>query len=285
MTIVHALSVDVEDYFQVEALSGVIQPEDWPAWESRVEANVERILTLLAEAHAHATFFTLGWIAERCPAMVRRIVAAGHELASHGSAHRRADRQSPAAFRADIRAAKSLLEDIGGVAVSGYRAPCFSIGTANLWAFDAIAEEGYRYSSSVYPIRHDTYGMPGAPRVPFRLDGSSVLEIPLATAVLFGRTIPCAGGGYFRLFPYALSRRLLRHTEQTERRPCVFYFHPWELDPGQPRVAGLPARSRLRHYLHLDRMEGRLRRLLGDFAWDRIDRVYHIAEGTAHDRP
>lgn len=284
-SIVHALTVDVEDYFQVEALSRVIHPADWPAWEPRVEGNVERILALLAGAGYHATFFTLGCVAERFPAMVRRIVAAGHELASHGFAHGRADRQTPDAFRTDIRAAKHLLEDIAGVAVAGYRAPCFSIGAANPWAFDVIAEAGYRYSSSVYPIRHDTYGMPGAPRLPFRAGASGLLELPLATTRMLGCTLPCAGGGYFRLFPYALSRWLLRRRQAAERRPCVFYFHPWELDPGQPRVGGLSARSRFRHYLHLERTEGRLRRLLADFRWDRIDRVYSIAEGTVHDRP
>lgn len=280
--VVHALTVDVEDYFQVEAFAGVIRAADWDCWELRVERNVERILELLAAADRRATFFTLGWIAERRPALVKRIVTAGHELASHGFAHRRVDRQSPEAFRADIRTAKRVLEDVGGVAVNGYRAPCFSINAGNPWAFDVIGEEGHLYSSSVYPIRHDLYGMPDAPRAPYLTGGGAVLEIPLTTTVLWGRNLPCAGGGYFRLFPYALSRWLLRRVEKGERRPGVFYFHPWELDPGQPRVAGLPVRSRLRHYLHLGRMERRLQRLLADFAWDRIDRVYGIGRG--HDR-
>jgi len=272
--IVNALTVDVEDYFQVEAMAHVVARADWDAMPRRVEANVDRLLELFARVGAKATFFTLGWIAERHPVMVRRIVGAGHELASHGMLHLRADRQTRADFAADVRASKRLLEDIGRVPVRGYRAATFSIGQGNLWAFAALAEAGYAYSSSIYPIAHDLYGMPDAPRVPFRPEGADIIEIPMTTLRAFGRNWPVSGGGYFRLLPYRASRAALRRVNAGEGRPAVFYMHPWEIDPAQPRLRGLPAKSRFRHYLNLARMEGRLVRLLGDFAWGRMDEIF-----------
>lgn len=274
--IVNALTIDVEDYFQVAALAPYIPREQWALRACRVEANVERILGMLDEAGARATFFTLGWIAERHPRLVRRIVENGHELASHGYGHQRATEQGAEAFYADIQLAKAVLEDTGGVAVRGYRAPSFSIGRGNPWAFDCIERAGYRYSSSIYPIRHDHYGMPEAPRFSYRVR-ENLLEVPVTTVRLWRHNWPAGGGGYFRLLPYALSCWCIRRVNEEEKRSAVFYFHPWEVDPGQPRVAGLPAKTRFRHYVNLERTEGRLRRLLGDFAWGRVDAVFRGA--------
>jgi polysaccharide deacetylase family protein (PEP-CTERM system associated) len=272
--VLNAMTVDVEDYFQVEALSRAVPRRNWDAMPSRVEASTSRLLDLFARSQVKATFFVLGWVAERHPVLIRRIVASGHELASHGVQHERADRQTPDEFRADVRRSKKLLEDLGGVAVTGYRAATFSIGSANLWTHDVLAEEGFAYSSSIYPIVHDLYGMPEAPRAPFRAGAKGLLEVPLTTLRLFGRNWPSSGGGYFRLLPYAVSRWSLGRVNAQENRAAVFYLHPWEIDPGQPRVPGLPLKSRLRHYLNLARMEGRLERLLGDFAWGPMDEVF-----------
>jgi polysaccharide deacetylase family protein (PEP-CTERM system associated) len=272
--LVNAMTVDVEDYFQVEAFAGILPRETWETLPSRVEANTDRILELFADAGVKATFFVLGWIALRHKGLIKRLVEGGHELASHGFQHLRADRQSPEEFRADVRRTKSLLEDLGGVAVNGYRAATFSIGRANWWAFDVLAEEGYAYSSSVFPVRHDLYGVPDAPRVPFHPTGSGFTEIPLTTVRILGKNLPCSGGGYFRLLPYALSRRAFAHVVEREKRPCIFYCHPWEIDPAQPRQTQAPLKSRLRHYLNLGRMESRLRMLLRDFAWGRMDEAF-----------
>lgn len=281
--IVNAMSVDVEDWFQVQALAGAVERGSWDSQPCRVERNTELILELFEEHGLRATFFTLGWVAKRCPALVRRIVAGGHELASHGSEHRRADEQSPFGFREDIRRAKCELEDAGGVAVKGYRAPTFSIGPRNLWAFKVLAEEGYAYSSSVYPVRHDLYGMPDAPRFAFFPPGGEGLEeYPVTTLRVMGRNFPCGGGGFFRLLPYAVTRAAIQRVNTADRRAAIFYFHPWEVDPGQPRLPGLPLKSRFRHYLNLDRTEQRLRRLVADFAWDRMDRVF--LPGTTRER-
>lgn len=271
--IANALTVDVEDYFQVSALAPHIARSEWERMPCRVERNVETVLELLAESGSQATFFTLGWIAERYPQLVRRIVAAGHELASHGHGHERATDQSRVEFLHDIRRAKALLEDLAGTEVKGYRAPSFSVSEKNPWAFDCIAEAGYRYSSSVYPIRHDHYGMPDAPRFAYRAR-EGLLEIPVTTARLLNRNLPAGGGGYFRLFPYAVSRALIRRVNKVEHRAAVFYLHPWELDPGQPRIAGTGMKTRLRHYLNLHRTRPRLRQLLRDFRWCRMDRVF-----------
>ncbi len=276
----HAMTVDVEDYFQVYAFFHCIPRESWDRYACRVETNVDRILEQFATAGVSATFFILGWIAERHPAMVRRIVAAGHELASHGYDHRRVDAMDPAVFRADLRRTRAILEDAGGVAVCGYRAPTFSIGPTTHWAFDIIAEAGHRYRSSVNPVRHDNYGMPDAPRAPYRPGGGVLWEFPMTTARLFGRNMPCSGGGYFRLLPYALFRRGFAGATEGEGRPGIFYFHPWEIDPGQPRVPGCGWKSRLRHYTNLARMSARLDRLLADFDWDRMDRVFAAQLGS-----
>ncbi|MEW6415612.1 MAG: XrtA system polysaccharide deacetylase [Pseudomonadota bacterium] len=271
----NAMSIDVEDYFQVSAFAPHIRREDWDRLPCRVERNVDVILGLLDEAGARATFFTLGWIAERYPQVVRRIVDNGHELASHGYGHQRASDLTPAQFRADITRAKSILEDRGGVAVRGYRAPSFSINRRNWWAVEELENAGYVYSSSIYPVKHDHYGMPDAPRFPHRPNGEGgILELPPTTVPLFGRNLPAAGGGWFRLLPYRVSRWMLERVNTEERAPCMFYFHPWEVDPGQPVQRGISARTRFRHYVNLQRMQGRLRQLLKDFEWDRVDRVY-----------
>lgn len=270
------MSVDVEDYFQVEAFAGVVKPEDWDGLECRIERNVDRILEFFAESGATATFFTVGWIAERYPTLVRSIVSCGHELASHGFAHRRADRQDEKAFSADVRRARAVLEDCAGIRVNGYRAPSFSIGPANLWAFEALERAGYRYSSSVYPVQHDRYGIPDAPPFAFHpLAGSGFVEIPVTTVRRFGRRWPCGGGGYFRLLPYSVSVRNMRAAAKNGQ-PCIFYFHPWEIDPDQPRVTNAPAAAQFRHYVNIGRMQARIRKLLIEFRWNRIDLLYPI---------
>lgn len=268
----NALTIDVEDYFQVSAFAPHIPRSDWVNRECRVEGNLDRILQLLDDADTKATFFTLGWIGERYPGVVKRIVEGGHELASHGYGHERAHDQTADAFFADIQLAKLLLEDLSGVEVRGYRAPSFSISTQNLWAFDCLERAGYQYSSSIYPIRHDHYGMPDAPRFAHRVGG--LLEVPATTVRAWQRNWPASGGGYFRLMPYALSRWLLKSVNEGDSQPVVFYFHPWEIDADQPRVPGIGLKTRFRHYVNLDRTEGRLRRLLADFHWGRMDDVY-----------
>ena len=255
------------------AFADRIARSDWDALPCRVERNIDRILELFAEADAHATFFTLGWIAERYPDVVRRISAAGHEVASHGFEHRRASEQKRDEFLADIRLAKAVLEDIAGQEVHGYRAPSFSVGRANPWAFDCMSEAGYKYSSSIYPIRHDHYGIPDGPRFAHQIR-PGLLEVPVATIRMLSKNLPAGGGGYFRLLPYAVSRWSIRRINTVDRKPAMFYFHPWELDPDQPRVAGITAKTRFRHYLNLHRMQPRISRLLADFRWDRADRVF-----------
>jgi polysaccharide deacetylase family protein (PEP-CTERM system associated) len=271
--ITNALTIDVEDYFQVSAFSPYIARADWEARECRVERNVDRILALLDDHDTQATFFTLGWIAERYPSLVRRVAAQGHEVASHGYGHERASDLSEPAFSADIRRAKGILEDLTGLEVAGYRAPSFSIGLSNLWAFECLARAGHRYSSSIYPIHHDHYGMPDAPRFVHRA-ADGLIEIPITTLRLFNRNLPSSGGGYFRLLPYALSRWMLRRVNAADGESAVFYFHPWEIDVHQPRIDGIDARTRFRHYLNLHRMEQRLGSLLGDFHWGRMDRLF-----------
>jgi polysaccharide deacetylase family protein (PEP-CTERM system associated) len=268
-----AMTIDVEDYFQVEAFSATIDRKDWDGLPQRVERNTQRLIEILAEAGVQATFFTLGCIARRHPSLARRITAGGHELASHGTDHVRVDHQSPAAFRADVRESKKILEDSGGVKVSGYRAPTFSIGSGTAWAHEILAEEGYCYSSSVYPVKHDIYGSPDAPQFPFA-PCSGMIEIPLTTVRMFGKSIPASGGGYFRLFPYSLTRRLLARACRADSASPIFYVHPWEIDPEQPRQRQSPLRSRFRHYLNLSRTEPRLRRLLREFSWTRMDRLF-----------
>jgi polysaccharide deacetylase family protein (PEP-CTERM system associated) len=264
--VVNAMTIDVEDYFHVSAFDRVLTRDDWPAQKSRVEANTHRLLSLLADHQVRATCFVLGWVAERCPALVRAIAAAGHEVASHGYWHRLVYSQTPEEFRADLQRARAVIEAASGTRLRGYRAPSFSITAQSLWALDVLAEEGYDYDASIFPIRHDRYGMPAAPRHIFRVRCATgdLVEVPGSTVQVAGIKMPVAGGGYFRLLPYAWTRWGIDRLNRVEHQPAVFYLHPWEIDPGQPRLPA-DALGRFRHYRNLHRTEGRLRRLLRDF--------------------
>lgn len=272
---VNALTIDVEDYFQVEAFADVIDRATWDSFESRIERNVNVILDLLSSSSTKATFFTLSWIAKRYGPLVRRIVSEGHELASHGTDHCRVDVQSRQDLLFDLRDSKKVLEDIGGCEVKGFRAPSFSIGHENLWALESIAHAGYRYSSSIYPVHHDNYGIPTAPRFAFHpFSGLNFVEIPVSAVRVGSRNWPCGGGGYFRLLPYQLNRAALTHVRQMDGLPCVFYFHPWELDVLQPRIQQARLKSRFRHYLKLKSMLPKLTQLLQHFSWCRMDEIF-----------
>ncbi|MES2337593.1 MAG: XrtA system polysaccharide deacetylase [Pseudomonadota bacterium] len=269
----NALSVDVEDWFQVGAFERTIDRADWDTLDSRVEANTDAVLDLFAEAGVKATFFTLGWVAARKPALIRRIADAGHEVASHGWDHQRVFTFNADQFRDDLSLARRTLEDAGGVAVTGYRAPSFSIDTRTPWAHAVLAEAGYTYSSSVAPLRHDHYGWVDAPKRAYRpLADSNLIELPVTTMPVFGKTVT-AGGGFFRLLPSHFTNSAIRRANTDEARPAIFYFHPWEVDPGQPRVAAAPLKSRLRHYARLGAMAGKLRRLVRSHDWTRVDAV------------
>ena len=269
----NALSVDVEDWFQVGAFEQVIGRDRWEALPRRVEDNVDRILALFDEAGVKGTFFTLGWIAERHPGLVRRIVDHGHELASHGWDHRRVFTFTEAEFREDLKRSRAALEDAGGVSIKGYRAPSFSIDPRTPWAHPVLAEQGYDYSSSVAPISHDHYGWRQSPRFAWRpLASSDLIELPVTTLEVNGKRFGAGGGGFFRLFPYVLSRWAIARANR-EDRPAIFYFHPWEIDPDQPRVTSAPLRSRARHYTNLDTMRPKLARLLAEHDWARTDEV------------
>ncbi len=271
---INALSVDIEDWFQVGAFESVIARDDWDDLAHRVEDNSIAVLDLFERAGVKGTFFTLGWVAERYPSLIRRIADAGHEIASHGWDHQRVFAMQPEEFRADLRKAQAALEDASGLKPTGYRAPSFSIDARTPWAHKILAEEGYQYSSSVAPVVHDHYGWPEAPRFAFNpVEDSDFLEVPVTTARLGGRTIAAGGGGFFRLLPYNFSRWAISQVNGKEHRPAIFYFHPWEIDPGQPRVENAPLRSKVRHYSRLSAMEGKLERLLGDFNWGRVDSV------------
>lgn len=272
--LLNALTCDVEDYFHVSAFEPVVPKARWNELECRIPRNIDAILQLLSEQRIKATFFTLGWVAERLPSVVQRIAAEGHEVASHGMRHTRVWMQNREEFREDATRAKRLLEDVSGTAVKGYRAASWSFDERTPWAHAVLEEIGYQYSSSVYPIRHDLYGMPDAPGEPFVPLGTGILEIPASTVRLGGRALPAAGGGYFRLLPLAVSLWLLRRVNTELAIPAVFYFHPWELDPSQPRIAGASLRARFRHYLNLHKVEPRLRVLLQSFDWDRMDNVF-----------
>lgn len=266
----NGLSVDVEDWFQVGAFERVIDKADWDTLAPRVERNTDAVLALFAESGAKATFFTLGWVAHRYPALIRRIVDGGHEIASHGWDHQRVFTMTPDGFCADIARARAALEDAAGVAVTGYRAPSFSIDARTPWAHRALADAGYAYSSSVAPLRHDHYGWPDAPRYAFRpLADAPLIELPVTVAQLGGKRV-ATGGGFFRLLPAALTNFAVRQVNG-EGQPAVFYFHPWEIDPDQPRVAHAPLKSRLRHYARLGAMAGKLRGLVQRHAWGRVD--------------
>ena len=270
----NALSVDVEDWFQVGAFETVIDRKDWDSFECRVERNTDAVMALFDDAGIKGTIFTLGWVAERYPALMRRIVGAGHELASHGYGHDRVFTLSPEQFAADIERTRKLIEDRSGALVSGYRAPSFSIDQRTPWAHEILAEQGYTYSSSVAPVKHDHYGWAEAPRFAFRpVAGSDFLEVPVTTAQLGPKRLAAGGGGFFRLLPYAFSRWAIRQVNEDEQRPAIIYFHPWEIDPDQPRVANAPIKSKLRHYTKLDVMAKKLRRLPKDFQWERLDAI------------
>ncbi len=270
----NAMTVDVEDYFQVSAFEKHISRKSWDDMECRVKANTEKILTIFNKYSVKGTFFMLGWVAEKYPDLVRTIVSNGHELASHGYQHVRIIHQDMEEFRQDVDRTKKLLEDIGGAEIKGYRAASYSINKDNLWALDILKETGHQYSSSIYPVKHDLYGIPDAPRFAFRFKNDGILEIPITTVRLINRNYPGGGGGFFRLFPYPVSRWIFKRVNNIDKQPGIFYFHPWEIDPDQPRQKGITARTRFRHYLNLERMEGRLVRLLGDFKWDRMDRIF-----------
>jgi polysaccharide deacetylase family protein (PEP-CTERM system associated) len=277
----NALSVDVEDWFQVGAFETVIARDDWDGLNHRVERNSDAVLALFDAANVKGTFFTLGWVAARYPALIRRIVDAGHEIASHGWDHRRVFTMTPDEFRADLVQARAAIEDAAGEKLSGYRAPSFSIDTRTPWAHAILAEQGYAYSSSVAPVVHDHYGWPEAPRFAFApLADSGLIELPVTTARLGGRTIAAGGGGFFRLLPYRFSHWAIGQVNGDEGRPAIFYFHPWEIDPDQPRVANAPLKSRVRHYSRLSAMQGKLERLLGDFQWGRVDHVAELQRAT-----
>jgi polysaccharide deacetylase family protein (PEP-CTERM system associated) len=284
LPMVNAMTVDVEDYFQVSAFEPHVDKAHWQTLPCRVEANTERILELFDSHQISATFFTLGWVAERYPKLARKIVDNGHELASHGWEHTRVGAQTPRAFRQDVARTRKLLEDISGKPVKGYRAASYSIGSRETWAWDELVEAGYRYSSSIVPIRHDHYGIPDAPRFAFQAVDGKLLEVPITTVPLAGRNLNCGGGGWFRLFPYAFSKWAINRVNKGEQQAGIFYFHPWEIDPEQPRPEGLGMKTRFRHYLNLHRTYPRLERLLEDFHWGRMDDIFlpHSKPGETH---
>jgi polysaccharide deacetylase family protein (PEP-CTERM system associated) len=270
----NSMTCDVEDYFHVSAFENRIHREDWEKVECRLPRNIDRILQIFLDSGVKGTFFTLGWVAARYPEVIRRIAEEGHEIASHGMQHTRVWRQTPESFLQDISDTKKRLEDTCGIAVRGYRAASWSIDERVPWAHDVIAEAGYEYSSSIYPISHDHFGMHDAPSFPFYAKRSGILEIPASTVSIAGRKIPAAGGGFFRLFPLSFSMWMIRHNHAVTGLPAVFYFHPWELDPGQPRISEISWRTRFRHYLNLEKVTGRLVKLCRRFRWDRMDRIY-----------
>ena len=274
----NALSVDVEEYFQVSAFEARIERADWETWPSRVELATDRLLELFARHNVTITFFTLGWVAERFPGLLRRMVDAGHEIGCHGYQHVRVTQQNPEEFRADVDKSKRILEDVCGTAVNGYRAASFSINKTNQWAFEEIEAAGFHYSSSVYPVRHDLYGIPDAPRVPYRpLGAARLVEIPVSTVRYGSRNYPAGGGGFFRLLPYPVSRALIKRVNNHDAMAANMYFHPWEFDPEQPRVPGVSLKTRFRHYLNQGRALQRLDNLLTDFRWGAFRDVYRDA--------
>ncbi len=273
MSIMNAISIDVEDYFQVSAFEKTIDRNAWDSLEHRIERNMAQTLALFATHNVKATFFTLGWIAERYPHLIKSIVSEGHELASHGYGHQRVTDLSPEEFKSDVTNAKQILEDISGCEIKGYRAPSYSIGKHNLWALEVLAETGHEYSSSIYPIQHDHYGFPEAPRFAFRDEKTGLIEVPITTAKVMNKLRPAGGGGFFRFYPYFVTRWMINRVNN-EGESTVFYLHPWELDSGQPRQKGISAKTRFRHYLNLDKTEGRLGKLLNDFSWGTMNDVF-----------
>lgn len=269
----NAMTVDVEDYFQVSAFEDVINKESWDSQQLRVGQNTHRLLDLFAENNVKSTFFTLGWVAKRCPDVIKRIVDEGHELASHGLEHQRATTMSQSQFKEDVYASKSILEDVGGTAIKGYRAPSFSVNDSNTWVYDVLVEQGFVYSSSTYPIEHDLYGVPQWPRFKYeRKEG--ITEIPIPTIRKKGTNVGIGGGGFYRLYPYWLSKKRIMAFMEAESAPYSFYFHPWEIDPEQPYIKEANWRSKFRHYINLSRMESKIEKLLKDFNWGSMYDVY-----------
>ena len=271
----NAMTVDVEDYFQVSAFESHIAKNQWDTLPHRVDRNTHRVLDIFEKHGVKATFFTLGWVAERYPELVKRIVTDGHELACHGYEHIRVTQQTPEQFRADITKTKKILEELGSCEVKGYRAASYSICKENLWALDILQEEGFKYSSSIYPVKHDLYGIPDAPRFMYEpIKNSNFKEIPITTLRLGEKNIPCGGGGFFRFYPYVFSKWAFNRVNNKENQAGLFYFHPWEIDPEQPKQEGLSLKTQFRHYLNLSRMENRLEQLLSDFEWDTMENVF-----------
>lgn len=276
---INAMTVDVEDYFQVSAFEPYIAKQQWDSLPHRVEGNTHKILDIFSENNTKATFFTLGWVAERYPGLIRRIVDDGHELACHGYEHIRVTEQTPEQFRADVAKAKAILEQLGGTEVIGYRAASYSIGASNLWALNVLQELDFKYSSSIYPVKHDLYGMPDAPRFLYEpIENTPFKEIPITTLRFGEKNMPCGGGGFFRFYPYCFSKWAFNRVNKRENQSAIFYFHPWEIDPEQPRQHGLSLKTRTRHYLNLNRMEQRLKNLLTDFNWNTMESVFQITK-------
>jgi len=272
--IINGLSVDVEEWFQVGAFENAIARADWESLDSRVAENTAAVLDLLARCDVKATFFTLGWVAARHPGLIRRVVDEGHEIASHGWDHQRVFTMTADEFTADLDRSRKVIEDAAGVAVTGYRAPSFSIDARTPWAHKVLADQGYVYSSSVAPIAHDHYGWPQSPRFAWEpVTGSGLVELPVTTVRVAGRNFGAGGGGFFRILPYVFSRWALKRVIEREKQSAIFYFHPWEVDARQPFQADAPLRSRLRHYTGLSEMERKLEQLCGDFRWSRIDNI------------
>ena len=277
---VNAMTIDVEDFYQVSAFESLVPRSSWNSYASRVEKNTYTCLELFERNNVKATFFMLGCVAEAAPNLVRDVLSDGHELASHGFSHVRVVNQSRAEFQEDIQRTKKTLEDIGGEPIKGYRAASYSISAKTPWAYDELLTAGYSYSSSIYPIHHDLYGDPEAPRFPFTKLGGDFTEVPVTTARWFGKNLPAGGGGYFRLLPYWYSKAVLRSVNTTDKMPSVFYFHPWEIDPGQPKIASTPLKTKIRHYSNLKIMEQKLERLLQDFSWTRLDALLDLTNNT-----
>jgi len=284
-SIENAMTVDVEDYFQVSAFDPYISRDNWKNFAGRVESNTDRILELFAQHDVTATFFTLGWVAQHYPSLVRRIVEQGHDLASHGWDHRRVTTLSRGEFSTDVSKSKATLEDVSGVEVIGYRAPSYSFTTDTEWAHDVLLERGYRYSSSIAPIKHDLYGIPDAPRFSHPRANDKIMELPITTTRVLARNYPCGGGGWFRLYPYHLSRWAIERVNVQDKEAAIFYFHPWEIDPEQPKIGGLNLATRFRHYQNLGQMEGKLVRLLQDFTWRSIPEVFSEELNVADPSP
>lgn len=272
----NAMTVDVEDFFHVSAFESIIKPDQWQEYKPRVDMNTRRLLDLFAKTDVKCTFFILGWVAERYPELIQEIHRQGHEIASHGYAHQRAFNQSREEFFADVKRSKDHLEDLLGIEVEGYRAPSFSIGYSNEWAFEVLAELGFKYSSSTYPVKHDLYGTPDWPRFAYKRP-EDIIEIPIPTLKMFGRQVPIGGGGYFRLYPYKMTKNLVSRYLRQEKQPYSFYFHPWEIDAEQPRLTEAPLKSRFRHYINLSRTEAKLEKLLIDFNWSTMKDVYGVS--------